>query len=458
MQHDGRHGSSGQTRAVLAALILAAVGLPGYARADFTYTDGSFGISIQLPDNTSLSRIKNPAGESATEIAQFTLPEGNVAGRVVVSDLPETVTFEKAVADVREQLARDAKVPIETVEQGTAHVQGNYKDAALLQAWSERHNLFNGVLIVRGPSDQMLIMYVAAHDMPREKAASKLKQLASGFIVLLRAEDDQRLHAAKIRGMEMLLNSISPAPQADDLWETQYLLIGQGSEPTGYIVIREAIEERGKRQGLALQMERWAFWPGGSGAEYEIQKAFASWDLHDDEWSSRTETLIETPGAPLRLIRSEQSVLRIGTSLMIETIDPASGGKPAKRVIPYPHTLVPQAWRWLLPRLLLESDDAAKRTTAGDWMAMLTYSPQRRGMELQMFSRATHGAIRQVLQREGLYGMTENWQFEPGGALKQISSIAMKLTPATERDVKRLFDQRIAQWRAKAQAAVAPGR
>ena len=32
-----------------------------------------------------------------------------------------------------------------------------------------------------------------------------------------------------------------------------------------------------------------------------------------------------------------------------------------------------------------------------------------------MFSRSTHGAIHQVLQREGLYGVTENWQFDAGG-------------------------------------------
>jgi hypothetical protein len=439
-------------------LLLAVIGQVAQVRADYTYTDGSFGISINLPDNTSVSRIKNPAGETGTEIAQFTLPEGNIVGRLVVSDLPEKITFDKAVADVRDQLAKDTKVPAETIEPQKAPAQGNFTDAALLQAWAAQHKLFNGVLIVRGPSDQMLIMYVASHDVPLEDAGVKFRQLASGFTVLLRAEDEKRLQAAKVLGMETFLNVISPAPQAADLWKAQHLLVGSGAEPYGYIVVREAIEERGKRSGLSLQMERWVFWPGGGGAEYESQKAFASWDLHDDEWSSRIETLIEAPGQPVRLVKSEHSVLRIGTSLMIETIDPAAGGKPVKRVIPYPHTVVPQAWRWLLPRLLEQNSTAARTGTAGDWMAMLTYSPQRRGMELQMFSRATHGTIRQVLQREGLYGMTENWQFESGGELKQISSTAVRLTPGTEKDVKRLFAQRIAQWKAKGQAPSRAGR
>ena len=451
MSVDVTCGWSGRARVVLAGLMLAGTSPLGQARADYTYTDGSFGISISLPDNTSISRVKNPAGETGTEIAQFTLPEGNVVGRVVVSDLPEKLTFEKAVADVREQLAKDSKAPAETIEPGKGPAQGNFKEAALLQAWDAEHNLSNGVLMVRGPSDQMLIMYVATHDVPREEAGKKLKQLASGFTVLLRAEDEKQLQAAKVLGMESLLNVVSPAPDAGDLWEAQYLLIGSGKEPYGYVVVREAIEERAKRSGLALQMERWVFWPGGGGAEYESQKAFASWDLHDDEWSSHVETVIETPGAPVRMVKSDQSVLRIGTSLMIETIDPAAGGKPAKRVIPYPHTVVPQAWRWLLPRLLQESGASAKPAAAGDWMAMLTYSPQRRGIELQMFSRATHGGVRQILQREGLYGATENWQFEAGGKLKQISSTEMRLTPASEKDTKRLFAQRIAQWKAKVQ-------
>jgi hypothetical protein len=441
-------GWSGRAWVVLAGLMLAGTGSPGQARADFTYTDGSFGVSINLPDNTSVSRVKNPAGESGTEIAQFTLPEGNIIGRLVVSDLPEKVTFEKAVADIREQLAKDTAAPADTVEMGKNPVQGNFKNAAIVESWDTEHNLLNGVLLVQGPSDQMLIMYAAMHNVPREEAGKRLKQLASGFTVLLSSEDEKRLQAAKVRGMESLLTVISPAPDAGDLWEAQYLLIGSGQEPYGYIMVREAIEERDKRSGLALQMERWVFWPGGGGAEYESQKAFASWDLHDDEWSSHAETVIESQGQPLQMIKSDQSVLRIGPSLMIETIDANSKNKPAKRVIPYPHTVVPQAWRWLLPRLLQASGGVGK---PGEWMAMAMYSPQRRGMELQMFSRATHGAIRQVLQREGLYGMTENWQFEAGGKLKQISSTDMRLTPASEKDTTRLFAQRIAQWKAKVQ-------
>ncbi len=65
-----------------------------------------------------------------------------------------------------------------------------------------------------------------------------------------------------------------------------------------------------------------------------------------------------------------------------------------------------------------------------------------------MFSRATHGSVRKILQREGLYGVTEDWQFEAGG-LKQISSTDVRLVPSSQAEVKRLFSQRIAQWKEK---------
>ena len=66
-----------------------------------------------------------------------------------------------------------------------------------------------------------------------------------------------------------------------------------------------------------------------------------------------------------------------------------------------------------------------------------------------MFSRSTHGTTHQVLQREGMYGVTENWQFASGGVLKQISSTDLKLAPADEAEVKRLFGPKIAQWKDK---------
>ena len=446
--HVARRGA-GPGRTGLVCLMLAALGHPAGARADFTYTDGSFGVSLSLPDNTSVSRIKNPAGETGTEIAQFTLPEGNVAGRLVVSDLPENLTFDKAVADIREQVATDTKVPAEKVTTDKAQIQGNFRGAVLLRAWDEEHKLLNGVLVVQGPSDQMLIMYVATHEVPQEAAGKILKQLSAGFTVLLQAKDDQRMLAAKTRGPQTLMDLVSSAPKASELWEKQYFLIGSGKEPYGYVVISETAEERNKKPGLALKMERWMFWPQGGGAEYESQKAFASWDLLDDEWSSHSETVVETKGQPVQMVRSEHSVLRLGTSLMIVTIDPQNKGKPVKRVIPYPRFVIPQAWRWLLPRLLEQGGADVQPAGSGEWIALVTYSPVRRGLETQMFSRSTHGTIHQVLQREGLYGVTENWQFGAGGALKQISSTDLRLVPASEAEVKRLFGPKISQWKAK---------
>jgi hypothetical protein len=432
-------------------LVLAGLGTPDLVLADFTYTDGSFGISISLPDNTSVSRIKNPAGQTGTEIAQFTLPEGNVAGRIVVSDLPETYTFEKALATVREQLATDGKVPPDKILNEKANVQGNARNATLLQAWDQEHKLLNSVLVTRGPSEQMFIMYVATHGVPREAAAKLVKQLCTGFTVLLQAKDEERMRAAKGRGPQALLDLVWPPPTPADLWDKQYLLISAGKEPYGYIEIGETLETRNKKPGLALKVERWSFWPQGGGAEYESQKAFASWDLQDDEWSGHTEVVVETQGQPLRMVTTDHNVLRLGPSLMIETTDPQNTTKLVKRVIPYPRTVIPQAWRWLLPRLMDKNDPEGGSPAAGEWIALVTYSPSRRGLETQMFSRATHGAVRNILQREGLYGVTEDWQFETGG-LKQISSTDTRLVPASQGEVKRLFGTRIAQWQEKVAA------
>jgi len=429
-------------------LVLAGLGRPGPALADFTYTDGSFGVSIRLPDNTSLTRIKNPAGENGTEIAQFTLPEGNVAGRIVVSDLPDTWTFEKALGTIREQLATDSKVPAENILTEKTKVQGNASNATLMLAWNDQHKLLNSVLAAQGVASQVLIMYVATHDVPQEAAAKLVKQLAAGFTVLLDAKDEERMRAAKARGPQTLMDLVWPTPKPADLWDKKCLLISVGKDPHGYVEISETIEERNKKPGLALKMERWSFWPNGGGAEYEFQKAFASWDFQEDEWSGRTETAIETQGQPVRVLTTEHSVLRLGPSLMIEIVEPQGGGKPVKRVIPYPRTVIPQAWRWLVPRLLERMDRDAESPGAGEWIALVTYSPSRRGLETQMFSRATHGPVHNVMQREGLYGVTEDWQFEPGG-LKQISSTDMRLVPCSQAEVKRLFGQRIAQWKEK---------
>lgn len=430
------------------AVLLAVLAPSRAARADFTYTDGSFGVSIRLPDNTSVSRIKNPAGETGTEIAQFTLPEGNVIGRLVVSDLPADWTFEKATATVLDQLARDGNVEPDKIVADKPKVQGNSKAATLLQAWDAEHKMLNGVLLVQGPSDQILIVYVATHDIPRDKAATLLKQLTSGFTVLLQAKDEQRLATAMARGPEILMNLVSPIPKPDDLWDKQYLLMSTGkAEPFGYIVISESLEDRNKKPGLAVTTERWVFQAGS--AEYELQKAFTSWDLHDDEWSSRIDTILEIQGKPPQLITSSHKILRLGQQLMVETIDPQSKGKPANRVLPCPRIIVPQAWRWLLPRLLARADGNAKLSGAGEWIALITYTPVRRGMETQMFSRASHAGLLEVLQREGLYGMVENWQFTPGGELKRISSSDLTLTPGSEADVKSLFAGRVAQWKDK---------
>ncbi len=429
-------------------LVVVGLGRPDPALADFTYTDGSFGISISLPDRTSVSRIKNPAGENGTEIAQFTLPEGNVAGRIVVSDLPETWTFEKALGTVREQLATDSKVPLDKILTEKAKVQGHAGSAMLMRAWDEEHKLLNSVLMAQGPADQMLIMYVATHGVAPEAAGKLVKQLAGGFTILLQAKDQERMRAATARGPQVLMNLVWPAPKPAQLWDKQYLLISAGKDPYGYVEICETAEERNKKPGLALKVERWFFWPQGGGAEYESQKAFASWDLQEDEWSGHTEVVIETQGQPLRMVTTDHNVLRLGPSLMVETTDPQNSSKSVKRVIPYPRTVIPQAWRWLVPRLLEQENAEAGSPAAGEWIALVTYSPSRHGLETQMFSRATHGSVRKILQREGLYGVTEDWQFEAGG-LKQISSTDVRLVPSSQAEVKRLFSQRIAQWKEK---------
>ncbi len=330
----------------------------------------------------------------------------------------------------------------------------------------------------------MLIVYVATSSLPREDAVKKFRQIAATFTVLLNVEDEKRLQAARVRGLETLMSLVAPAPAAADLWDKQYFLISEDKEPFGYLVITESLDQRNKHPGLAMQMERWVFWPAASGAEYESQKAFASWDLHEDEWSSRVETAVEPQGQPVRMVRSSQNVLRIGNSLMIDSAEPKDNGKSSKRVIPYAFSVMPQAWRWLVPRLLQSREDLIPRSAdpaeaaadlaassrpaatksvatrpakaaqsrpgqAGQWIALPTYSPLRHGMETQMFSRATHGRIRQVLQREGLYGPVENWQFDLDGTLKQISSVDMRLTPCSEADAKRLFAARIELWKAK---------
>ena len=314
-------------------LLLWLLALPADVRADYTYTDGSFGLEITFPNDTAVTRIKSPAGETGTEIGQFTLPDGNTVGRLVVSDLPENWTFEKALDLVREQLAKDSKVEAEKITTDTIKVKGNYKGATLLQAYDEAHNLHNGILIVQGPSDQILLMYMAIRQAKKDEAEKLTRQLAGGFNVLLKPKDEQIVQDAMARGSGLLLGIAVPIPKGDDLWQNKYLLIYGQKEAHGYIVITETAQDRGNRPGLAMKSEKWVFWPKG-GAEYELQTAYATWDLHEDEWTSHSETVLDAPPAapgqpaqPARLVNFDQRVLRLGQQLLIETTDPKDYAK-----------------------------------------------------------------------------------------------------------------------------------
>ncbi len=433
--------------------VLAVLAAAGVARADFLYTDGSFGISINLPDNTSVARVKKPAGESGTEIGQFTLPDGATVGRLVVSDLPADWTFDKAVEMVRTQLATDVGIPGEKITSEKPMVQGNHKGTLLLHAYDEAHRLHNAVLIVLGPDNQMFVLYIATRNTDPADGRKLVAKLAGGFMVLLQAKDDERVRTATAKGLQMLMDVVAPPPQEQDLWKEQYFLLMAGKEPYGYVVVRESLETRSKREGLALQTERWSFWPGGDGAEYERQTAFTSWDLHDDEWSSRIETVVAPRNQPARMVTSSHHTLRLGQSLLVETSDPTgkNKGKPINRIVPCPQIYLPQAWRWLLPRLLYEK--GAQADMPGGWIALITYSPARHGLETQMFSRAVYGDSRQVLQREGLYGLTEAWQFGQDKSLARIASKDTALVATDKAEAERLFGPRITQWRAKVKAS-----
>ncbi len=157
----------GWTGVGMMALALLTPALSGSAQADFAYIDGSFGLAITFPDGTAVTRTTSPAGETGTEISQFTLPGGNTVGRLVVSDLPVDWTLAKATDLVRSQFAQDAKVKPSQITSGTVKVKGEYKSATLLQAWDAAGKQHNAILIVQGPSDQMFILYIATRKTSR---------------------------------------------------------------------------------------------------------------------------------------------------------------------------------------------------------------------------------------------------------------------------------------------------
>lgn len=432
----------------------------GPVTAEYTYTDGSFGVSITFPDGTAVTRVTTPAGETGTEIGQFTLPGGNTVGRLVVSDLPEKWSVAKVIAMVRDQLAKDAKVEAEKITAEKVKVQGNSKSASLLQAWDGDHTLQNAILIAQGPSDQMLLLYIATRESPKDEAQKITRQIVEGFDLLLQAKDEKSYQAAITKGSAMLMGIAAPIPKAEDLWQNQYFLIAGPKEPLGYILINESAEDRAGRPGIRMKSDKWIFYPSGD-AEYEVQNAYATWDLHEDEWTSHSETAMQpattapgAPPAPVKIVSFDQKVLRLGQQLLVEATDPKRVGdtrgpsKKVNRVVPCPRNFMPAAWRWILPRLLMDRT-AGGQTGSGEWLAVVIYSPQRRGLETQMLSRATHGQVRQVLQREGLYGQTETWSFEPSGKLRQVNGQGFRLVPASKAEVERLFAGRIARWQAK---------
>jgi hypothetical protein len=458
--------------AVVIGLAWIAMVSPGSGRAEYTYTDGSFGLALTLPDGTAVMRVTSPAGETGTEIGQLTLPDGNTVGRVVVSDLPENWTFAKASNLVRDQLAKDAKVESDQIVTGKVQVKGNYKSATLLEAWDEAHKLHNAILIVQGPSDQMLLLYIVTRDAKKDEARRITRKIVDGFDVLLQAKDEQKYQAAISKGSAMLMAIAAPVPSSESFWQNQYFLIQREKEAYGYIVVTEASQEINGRPGISMKSEKWVFWPAG-GAEYEAQTAQATWDLHEDKWTSHSETVLDVPPVPpgqpqppVKVVAFDQSVLRVGQQLFVETTDPKQpvdrrgSQKKVNREVPCPRNFMPVAWRWILPRLLLDrsqagqkagpaSRAAASKGAAGEWLAVVTYSPTRRGLETEMLLRATHGPLRQVQRREGLYGDTETWQFDASGTVRQISVAGFRLVPTTKEEVDRLFASRIATWRGK---------
>lgn len=445
--------------------LLAAMALPATALADFTYTDGSFGLAITFPDGTGVMRVTSPAGESGTEIGQFTLPGGNTVGRLVVSDVPEGTAFADALKAIRSQLAEEAKVDDKQITAEKVQVKGNYKSAMLLHAWDSQHKLYNGVLAVQGPSDQIILLYAATIGS-RADGLKVTRDLAAQFEVLLNAKDEQKNQEAIFRGSAMLLGIAVPVPKAEDLWSNQYLLIQGPEGPCGYIVISETPKDRSNKPGLNLQSEEWLFWPKNT-AQYELQTAFATWDLRHDEWSCRTETVVDapkTPGqpaSPAKIVSFDQKTLRLANNLadvkdthtysqqiLTEMTDPKNPGKTITRVVPCPRNFMPAAWRWILPRLLANKKPGSA-DSAADWSAVVTYSPLRRGLETQMFNRITYGQVLQVRQREGLYGETETWQFNTDGTLRQINTPGFIFVPTSKAEAEKLFASQIAAWRQK---------
>ncbi len=271
--------------------------------------------------------------------------------------------------------------------------------------------------------------------------------------MLLRAEDEQTYRQAVTRGSAMLLGIAAPVPKPETLWHSRYFLIQCDNKTTGYIGVSETAESRRGHPGVSMKCEKWIFMPGR--AEYEVQNAYASWDLREDEWASHTETVVDPgltpPGQPARranLVTFDQKTRRLGRQLLMEVTNPKNRSKPINCVVPCPRNFMPAAWQWVLPRLMFKRLESSPKA-AGQWLAVVNYSPARQGLQIMMLSRAVYGKIRQIVQRDGLYGDSETWQFDVDGKVSQISTVDFRLVPTTKAEVDRRFAGEIALWRHK---------
>jgi len=419
--------------------------LVGAASAEpIRYVDGSFGFALTLPEGTVIGRIKRPSGEAAVEVAQFTLPGGNTVGRIVIGDLPEDLAFDSAVKKVREQFVQECEIPPEQIIRRNVAAGGNAKRSACFEAWDERNQIHNGVLVVEGPTEQIFILYVATRKTKQQKASQIFLKLARAFEVLIRQQDDQIVQTALQRGLQCIYGIKKPSE--DLLWREQYLLVQFGTRPVGFFRISEKFEKKDRKDGLTTTVEKWLFWPAGT-AEYELQKSFVSWDLKEEEWFDRTETALERPGTAPALKKTEQRILRIGRSLVIQSAAKDKKGRPINRIVECPRAFWPMAWQWLLPRLL--ANDTAGMSLPDGWIALVCYSPVRQGLETQMLRREQYGQTNRVLQREGMYGQVQVWKFDAAGKLRQIDASGLRLLPSSRSEVMRLFATKIAMWRQK---------
>jgi len=415
------------------------------------YVDGSFGLAIELPQGSVISRIKRPAGQSGTEIMQFTLPDGNTVGRIVVSELPADVRFDTAVQQLTKQLAQDINTQPQNIHIAKVQVRGHYQDAKLISSWNEANRVHNSVLVVQGPARQLFVLYAVTRKVKQQEARQRIRKLIETFTVLLQDDDERRLQAALETGLQCLLSVAAPIPKPEQLWQEQYLLIQRKQEPVGFFVIWEKADQVRGKKGLTAKWEKWLFWPKGR-AEYELQTAFVTWDLHEEEWFYYTETVAQNPGAQPRLQKASQKILRLGRTLLVQAPSLKNPRKPIERIVECPRAFLPLAWRWLFPRLLQQRGVTPDSTGSDGWIAAVTYSPLRRGLETQMLSREAYGSVRRILHREGLYGATQTWQFDLSGRLRYVDSADWRLIPTSKDEATRLFGARIASWRKKFKA------